>query len=100
MKSKYVTYGARRFSKKFIKYAIVIWSAFLAASIGFFLVFAFVDPKGLGEILTFPVSWSHLTGYGVGFALLFLVAILSSFFTLVLLKKNPKRNSQSKTDQL
>ena len=99
MKSKYVIFGKSRFSKTFIKRAIVIWSAFLAASIGFFFVFGFVDPKGLGEIMTFPVSWSHLTGYGVGFTILFLVALLSSFLTLLLLKKRPKRKSQSKSSE-
>jgi hypothetical protein len=84
----------KQLSKKFIRRAIIIWSAFLAACIGFVLVFGFIDPQALGEVLTFPVAWSSLTGYAVGFCILFLVALMSSFLTQVLLKKRPKSKSK------
>lgn len=80
----------RKFSKKFIKRAIVIWSAFLAACVGFVFVFAAIDPQALGSILTFPMQWSSSTGYAAGFAVLFCVAIISSAMTLMLASKRPK----------
>ena len=81
---------ARKFSKKFIKRAIVLWASFLAACAGFVFVFAAIDPEALGSILTFPQQWSSSTGYAAGFAVLFCVAAISSAFTLMLVKKRPK----------
>lgn len=69
-----------------IRRFVVLWSAFLAACFGFVLMFAFIDPELLGQVLSFPMSWSSLTGYAVGFFFLFLIALLSSVFTLLLLK--------------
>lgn len=86
----------KKLSKKFIKRAVVIWSSFLAACVGFVFLFGFIDPQKLGEVLTFPVSWSRLTGYALGFGLLFLVALISSVLTLVLIKKRPKSKTKSK----
>ena len=80
----------RKFSKKFIKRAIVLWASFLAACAGFVFVFAAIDPQALGSILTYPQQWSSSTGYAAGFAVLFCVAIISSAFTLMLAKKRPK----------
>ena len=77
----------RKFSKKFIKRAVVLWSAFLAACVGFVFVFAAIDPQALGRILTFPREWSSSTGYAAGFAVLFCVAAISSILTLMLFKK-------------
>ena len=86
-----------KFSKKFLQRAIILWSSFLAASAGFFIVFAFINPKSLGKVLTYPIDWSSHTGYAVGFAVLFLVALISSVFTAVLIKKRPKKKNTSKT---
>ncbi len=84
----------RKFSKKFIKRAIVLWSSFLAACIGFIFVFAAIDPQALGSILTFPQQWSSSTGYAAGFAVLFCVAVISSVLTLMLAKKRSKNKTK------
>ena len=84
----------RKFSKKFIKRAVVLWSSFLAACVGFVFVFAAIDPQALGHILTFPMQWSSSTGYAAGFAVLFCVAAISSILTLMLLKKRPKTTTK------
>lgn len=85
---------SRKFSKKFIKRAIVIWTSFLAACAGFVFVFAAIDPQALGSIMTFPMQWSSSTGYAAGFIVLFCVAAISSVLTLMLAKKRPKKKSK------
>jgi hypothetical protein len=67
--------------------AVVTWPSFLAASVATMVCFAFLDPLLVGnDDYPPPAFSSRMTGYAVGFFFFWLVAALSSFLTLYLVR--------------
>jgi hypothetical protein len=67
--------------------AVVLWPAFLVASVATMVCFAFVDPVLVGnDDYPPPAFASHMTGYAVGFFFFWLVAALSSLVTRYLVR--------------
>ncbi|MEZ5498716.1 MAG: hypothetical protein R3E77_04700 [Steroidobacteraceae bacterium] len=63
---------------------VIIWCAFLAASLATMLCFAAIDPENIaaGEL---PAWWTdRLTVYAVGFFFFWLIALVASALTLYL----------------
>lgn len=67
--------------------AIVLWPAFIAASIATMVSFAFIDLLLVGDDdIPPPAFASRMTGYAVGFFFFWLVSALSSLITLYLVR--------------
>ncbi len=63
----------------------VLWPSFLAACVATMVFFAMFDPQELLQIMTWKFSLSREWAYSLGFFLFWLLTILSSSITLVLL---------------
>ena len=63
----------------------VLWASFLAACIGTMVFFAMFDPADLGQITTWPIALDREWGYTLGFFGFWLLSLLASLITLVLL---------------
>ncbi|MFO1406171.1 MAG: hypothetical protein U1F08_01425 [Steroidobacteraceae bacterium] len=67
--------------------AIVLWPAFIAASIATMVSFAFIDPLLIGADDDPPPAFAtRMTGYAVGFFFFWLVASISSLITIYLVR--------------
>jgi hypothetical protein len=79
--------GKLRWPRQGQDVAIVLWPAFLVASIATMVCFAFIDPVLVGnDDYPPPAFSSRMTGYAVGFFFFWLVAMSSSLLTLYLVR--------------
>lgn len=72
-------------------WGVSIWVAFLAACAGTFILFALIDPESLGS--SWVAGWEtgvRLT-YGLGFAFVFLVALIATRLTSFMIRTGPRR---------
>ncbi len=63
----------------------VLWASFLTACVGSMVFFAMFDPAELAKITTWPVVLEIQWGYTIGFFCFWLLAVLSSLITTILL---------------
>lgn len=80
-----------RWNRRKRDWGISIWVAFLAACAGTFGFFALIDPEALGE--AWVLNWQtgvRLT-YGLGFAFLFIVALVATRLTSFMIRTGPRR---------
>ncbi len=82
----------RRWSRRSQAIAAVIWPSFLAAALATMLFFAFVDPALVEQAMSYPVEFSRMTGYALGFFFFWLMALFSSAISIYLLW-TARRNS-------
>jgi hypothetical protein len=75
--------------------AVVLWPAFLAASVATMFFFAFFDPAVFGEGAVPPRWLTHrMAGYAVGFFFFWAICTLSSAVTLYLVRTaRPQRGA-------
>lgn len=52
---------------------IVTWVSFVAAAVASMVFFAMFDPEDLAQITTFPIEYSRIGGYSMGFLLFWLL---------------------------
>ena len=52
---------------------IVTWVSFVAAAVATMVFFAMFDPEDLAEITTFPIEYSRIGGYSMGFLLFWIL---------------------------
>ena len=74
--------------------AAVIWPSFLAAALATMLFFAFVDPADMEQALSQPVTFTRMTGYGIGFFFFWLITVVSSAISVYLLRTARRKKSE------
>lgn len=70
-------------------WGVVLWISFLSASVGTFGLFALVDPERLTDAWVAGWTLDLRLVYGVGFALMFVVSLISSGLTTFMLRTGP-----------
>jgi hypothetical protein len=67
-------------------FAVIAWSSFLLASLGTMILFAWVDPLHLADIMEPPLAIDRMTGYAIGFFFLWLLSAASAALTVYLIR--------------
>ncbi len=79
-----------RWSRTRRDWAVCLWIAFLAACLGAFAQFAFIDPELLGR--SWVMGWEtdlRLT-YGLGFGFFFLIGLFAARLTAFMIRTGPR----------
>jgi len=80
--------------------AAIIWPSFLSAAFATMLFFAVVDPGLIGDSMTPSQRFSRMTGYGLGFFFFWLITMISSSISILLIRSynrkpvKPQSNEQ------
>jgi hypothetical protein len=76
-------------------WGVVLWIAFLTASVGEVLMFALVDPMDLVNAWTTRFDIGSRLAYSLGFAFLYLLSLLASWLTMFMIRTGPRRGHSS-----
>jgi len=76
-------------------WAVVFWISFLAASVGFVVLFALIDPLDLVSAWSDRYDIGSRLAYGLGFAFIYVVCFLASSLTMFMIRTGPGRGHQS-----
>ena len=68
-----------------------IWIAFLAASVGTFVIFGVLDPDAMSDAWMLPWEMGRKLSYSLGFMFLFAVSLLASSLTIFMIRTGPRR---------
>jgi hypothetical protein len=69
---------------------VALWVAFLAASLGTFVLFGLVDPGDLENTLMEQWDFSRKLAYSVGFGFLFGVCLVAAGLTAFMIRTGPR----------
>ena len=69
---------------------LVIWIAFLAASVGTLFLFAVLDPEALNGAWVLPWEIGRKLAYSLGFVFLFVISALASGLTVFMIRTGPQ----------
>lgn len=78
-----------RWNRRKRDFGVTLWVAFLAASLGTFILFGLIDPGELESALMDQWNFSRELAYSVGFGFLFLVGIVASALTAFMIRTGP-----------
>lgn len=78
--------GVTRWSRTREHLGIALWSSFLAAAGASVVCFAYIDPAALGLFSDHDSTVARMTGYGLGFFLLWAATLCASALTLYLVR--------------
>ena len=70
---------------------VAIWVAFLAASVGTFLLFGQLDPQDLHSPLMERYDIGRKLAYSLGFGFLFTICFISSWLAIFMVRSGPRR---------
>ena len=70
----------------------ILWPSFFAAGVATMVMFAFVDPLALRDLIFPHMELSRGLGYSIGFFMLWLATASSSLFTWILLRPASRYN--------
>jgi len=82
--------------------AAIIWPSFLSAAFATMLFFAVVDPGLIGESMTPSQRFDRMTGYALGFFFFWLITMLSSSISILLIRsynRDIKRKGTKQSDE-
>jgi len=84
--------------------AAIIWPSFLSAAFATMLFFAVVDPGLIGDSMTPSQRISRMTGYGLGFFFFWMITIISSSISILLIRSynrnaKPRKGTGPSDDQ-
>ena len=74
---------------------VSIWVAFLAASVGTFVLFGTIDPSEIENAWMQQWEISRKLAYSLGFLFLFAISFLSSWLTVFMIRTGPRRGHAS-----
>jgi len=80
-----------RWSRRKRDVGIIVWIAFLAASVGTLVIFAVLDPDAISDAWVLPWEMGRKLAYSLGFAFLFCVSVLASGLTVFMIRTGPRR---------
>ena len=81
----------RPWSQQARQIAAIVWPAFLAAAFATMLFFPFVDPGLIGDSMTPAQDMSRMDGYALGFFFFWLITMLSSSISILLIRSYNRR---------
>jgi len=81
----------RRWSMRQRDWAVVLWIAFLSASVGAFILFGLVNPLDMISTWADEYDIGVRLAYGLAFAFLYLVCLLASSLTMFMIRTGPSR---------
>lgn len=81
----------RRWSMRQRDWAVVFWIAFLSASAGAFVLFGLVNPLDMVSAWADEFDIGVRLAYGLAFAFLYLVCLLSAALTMFMIRTGPSR---------
>lgn len=68
---------------------VTLWVAFLAASLGTFILFGLIDPGEVQSAFMDQWDFSREIAYSVGFAFLFLISLVAAGLTAFMIRTGP-----------
>lgn len=68
---------------------VIVWVAFLAASVGTFILFALVDPSEVQSAWMEDWDIGRKLAYSLGFLFLFTICLLCSWLTAFMIRSGP-----------
>jgi len=74
---------------------VAAWVAFLAASVGTFVLFGTIDPSEIENAWMQEWEVSRKLAYSIGFLFLFVISLLSSWLTVFMIRSGPGRGHAS-----
>lgn len=81
----------RRWTMRQRDWAVVLWIAFLSASAGFFVLFGLIDPLDMISTWADRFDIGVRLAYGLAFAFLYFVCLLSAALTMFMIRTGPAR---------
>ena len=66
--------------------AAIGWPSFLTAALATMLFFAFFDPALLEPAMSYPMDFSRMTGYAVGFFFFWFITAIASAVSVYLMR--------------
>ena len=79
----------RRWSQRQRDWAVVLWVAFMSAAAGSFVVFGLFDPLDIVHSYADEFEIGVKLAYGLAFAFLYLLCLLSSVLTMFMIRTGP-----------
>jgi protein-S-isoprenylcysteine O-methyltransferase Ste14 len=70
---------------------VAAWVAFLAASVGTFVLFGTIDPGEIENAWMQQWEVSRKLAYSIGFLFLFVISLISSWLTVFMIRTGPRR---------
>jgi len=70
---------------------VIFWIAFLAASVGTFILFALIDPGDIQNAWMEEWNVGRKLAYSLGFLFLFGTCLLCSWLTVFMIRSGPRR---------
>ena len=70
--------------------AVALWVAFLAASLGTFVLFGLIDPGEIESALMEQWDFSRKLAYSLGFGFLFLISVVASALAIFMIRTGPQ----------
>jgi len=87
--------GTGRWNMRQRDLAVAVWVAFLAASVGTFVLFGVIDPSEIENAWMQQWEVSRKLAYSLGFLFLFLISLLASWLTVFMIRTGPRRGHSS-----
>jgi K+-sensing histidine kinase KdpD len=78
----------RPWRRRYQAWAAIAWSSFLVAAVATMLFFAFFDPALLEPAMSYPMDFSRMTGYAIGFFFFWFVTAMASALTGYLIRSS------------
>ncbi len=79
-----------RWSRRKRDIGIALWTAFLTACIGTFVIFAVLDPDALNDAWVLPWEMGRRLAYSLGFLFLFIISLIASVLTVFMIRTGPQ----------
>lgn len=83
--------GPERWNRRKRDLGVALWVAFLAASLGTFILFGLVDPSEFDSALMERWDYSRKLAYSLGFGFLFLISVVATGLTVFMIRTGPGR---------
>lgn len=81
----------RRWNRRQRDWAVVLWIAFLSAAAGAFFLFGLVNPMDIVSSWADEFDIGLRMAYGLAFAFLYLVCLLSAALTMFMVRTGPSK---------
>jgi hypothetical protein len=65
---------------------VVGWSSFLISAVGTMLLFAWVDPADLADVMEPPLPIDRMTGYAIGFFFLWVLTAAAAAMSVYMIR--------------
>lgn len=88
----------RRWSQRQRDWAVVLWVSFMSAAAGAFVLFGLFNPLDIIQAYSGEFEMGVRLAYGLAFAFLYLLCLLSSILTMFMIRTGPAQGHSTGRD--